>query len=81
MSQRHKVSMLLRHYPSPRDEEARAQLAAELPDAEISQPDDDGVFDIVLDAEDEDQALERVFDAIGASGTDDHLTILEHPDD
>jgi hypothetical protein len=80
MTGRHKVEMLMTHYGTPRDLHAREQLAAVLPDAEISEPDDVGVFDIMLDADDQEHALQRVLDAIAASGTDDHVVFLEHPD-
>ena len=80
MTEVQEVAMLMRHNVSPRDREAREQLAAALPGAKLTEPDDEGVFDIFLDADSEAQALERVFDAIGASGTEDHLAILEHPD-
>ena len=72
--------MLTLHSGSPRDLEAREQLAAALPHAEISEPDDVGAFTIVLEAEDQERALEQVWDAIAASGTDDHIVFLEHPD-
>jgi hypothetical protein len=80
MTQRHKVAMLTLHYASPRDLEARAQLAAALPEAEIAEPDDVGVFEIALDADDQEQALQRVWDAVAASGSDDHIVFLEHPE-
>jgi hypothetical protein len=38
------------------------------------------VFEVVLDADDQEQALERVWDAVAASGTDDHIVFLEHPE-
>jgi nitrate reductase NapAB chaperone NapD len=79
MTERHRVAMLTVHYRSPRDLKAREELAAALPDAEVTEPDDIGVFQIVLDAEDQEQALQRVWDAIAASGTDDHIMFLEHP--
>lgn len=72
--------MLMNHERSSRDLEARAQLQQVLPEAKITEPDDTGVFEIVLDADDEEQALERVWDAIAASGTDDHIVFLEHPE-
>lgn len=72
--------MLLLHLDSPRDEDARAQLAAVLPDAEVGEADSTGAFQIEVDAEDLDHALTRVWDAIAASGTDDHIAFLEHPD-
>ena len=80
MSESHKVGMLLLHSGTPRDLEAREQLAAALPGAEITAPDDVGVFEIVLDADDQEHALQRVWDALAASGTDDHIVFLEHPD-
>lgn len=72
--------MLMLHSGTPRDLEARKQLAAVLPEAEVSEPDDVGAFTIVLDADDQEQALQRVWDALAASGTDDHIVFLEHPD-
>ena len=39
-----------------------------------------GEFEIRLEADDLEQALERVWDAVAASGTDDHIVFLEHPD-
>ena len=80
MAQPHVILMLLLHPAAVRDEDARERLAAALPDAEVSKPDDVGVFQIVLDAEDQEAALTRVWDAVAASGTDDHIVFLEHPD-
>ncbi len=80
MAHRRKVALLLLHDDSPRDLEAREQLARALPDAAISEPDELGVFEVALDADQEEQALQRVWDAIAASGTDDHIVFLEHPE-
>jgi hypothetical protein len=80
MSERHKVAMLMLHDGTPRDLEAREHLAAAMPDAEITEADDVGVFEIVLDAEDQEHALQRAWDALAASGTDDHIVFLEHPE-
>jgi hypothetical protein len=77
---RYVVSMLMLHFSSPRDQEAREQLADALPDTIVGEPDDTGVFEITLDAEDLEDALIRVWDAVAASGTDDHIVFLEHPD-
>ena len=74
------VEMYLLHGGSPRDLEAREELAAVLGDAEVSEPDDVGVFEIHLEAEDKEQALQAVWDAVAASGTDDHIVFFEHPD-
>ena len=63
------------------DAEALEELAAALPDgAEVGDPDETGVFDITLDAKDEEDALRKVWDAIAASGADDYVVFLEHPD-
>ena len=72
--------MLMLHERSPRDVEARTQLRAALPDAEISEPDDVGVFGVTVEADDLEQALQKVWDAVAESGTDDHIVFLEHPD-
>ena len=72
--------MLMLHDGTPRDQEARAQLAAALPEAEVGTPDDVGVFEVSLEADDLDDALLRVWDAVAASGADDHIVFLEHPE-
>jgi hypothetical protein len=72
--------MLMLHFGTPRDQEARDQLAAALPDAEVGAPDEIGVFEIAIDADDQEEALQRIWDAVAASGTDDHIVFLEHPD-
>jgi hypothetical protein len=77
----YRVGMLLLHYgQGPRDEQARTELAAVLPDAELTPPDEVGEFEVVLDAPDFEQALQRVWDAVALSGTDDHVVFTEHPD-
>jgi hypothetical protein len=74
------VAMFMLHFGTTRGEEAREQLAAALPDAVVSKPDDVGVFSVELEADDREDALQRVWDAVAASGTDDHIVFLEHPD-
>jgi len=80
MPKRFRIGMVELHVGTPRDEEARAKLAAALPGADVTAPDDVGVFEVALDAEDQDDALTRVWDAVAASGTDDHIVFLEHPE-
>ena len=80
MASRHEILMLMVHERSLRDLEARDRLSAALPDAEISKPDDVGVFNVAVEANDLEQALQKVWDAVAASGTDDHIVFLEHPD-
>jgi hypothetical protein len=72
--------MLTLHPSTVRDREAHEELAAALPGADVGAPDEQGVFEILLDAEDQEGALRRVWDAVAASGTDDHVAFLEHPD-
>jgi hypothetical protein len=80
MADQQVVAMLMLHFGTPRDQEARAQLAAALPAAEVSEPDEIGVFEVALDAADREEALQRVWDGVAASGTDDHIVFLEHPE-
>ncbi len=80
MAQTHPVAMLLLHPGTPSDSRAREQLAAALPDAEVGPPDELGVFEIAVEADDLEQALQRVWDAVAASGADDHVVFLEHPE-
>jgi hypothetical protein len=75
-----KIGMLLLHGDTPRDLEAHEQLAAALPDATVGPPDELGVFEIEIDADDQEDGLQRVWDAVAASGTDDHVLFLEHPE-
>jgi hypothetical protein len=81
MADRYLVGMLLLHPGTERNEEAREQLADALPeDAEVSEPDEVGVFEVSLEADDLEEALQAVWDAIAAAGADDHVVFLEHPD-
>jgi hypothetical protein len=73
--------MLLMHGGTPKDMECRERLAESLPDDAVAgEPDELGVFEIELDAEDEEEALTKVWNAVAASGTDDHILFLEHPE-
>lgn len=72
--------MVMLHLGTPRDQAAHDQLSAALPDATVTPPDEAGAFDVRLEASDLDDALRRVWDAVAASATDDHIAFLEHPD-
>jgi hypothetical protein len=75
------IPMLELHLDSPRDRAARAELAGALPGAQVSVAEPEtGAFDITLSADDLDAALTRVWNAVAASGTDDHIVFLEHAD-
>jgi hypothetical protein len=81
MADPHRIGMLMLHYGTPRDQEARRQLADALPDGtEVSEPDEIGVFEVAVEADDLEEALQAVWDAVAASGTDDHIVFLEHPE-
>jgi len=75
------IGLITQHGGTPRDEAARAALASALPDdAIVSDTDADGVFTVTVEADDLDEALTIAWDAVAASGTDDHLLFLEHAD-
>lgn len=78
---RFEIGMLMLHGGTPRDLQAREELAVALPAAsEVEEPDDEtGAFDVRVEADDLDGALQIVWDAVAASGGDDHLIFLEHP--
>ena len=80
MADRYVVAMLMLHVGTPRDQEARRQLADALPPgSEVAEPDEVGVFEVTLDAESQEDALQRVWDGVAAAGADDHVAFLEHP--
>lgn len=81
MPDRYRVGMLLMHGGTPKDLDSLQRLAEALPErAEVGAPDELGVFEIELDAEDQEDALKKVWDGVAASGTDDHILFLEHPE-
>ena len=81
MPDRYRVGMLLMHGGTPKDLECLQRLTEALPDgAEVGEPDEIGVFEIELDAEDREDSLMQVWNAMAASGTDDHIVFMEHPD-
>ena len=74
------VDMLQLHPGTAADEAARGRIADALADAEVGAPDELGVFEIALTADDLDSALAGVWDAVAAAGADDHVVFLEHPE-
>jgi hypothetical protein len=59
--------------------EARARIATALKGATATEPDELGVFEVSVECESQDAALDHVWDAVAASGADDHIAFLEHP--
>ena len=54
-------------------EDTRAELARTL-QAEVGAPDEGGLFDLRVEADSREQALERVADALAALGVEQHFT-------
>jgi hypothetical protein len=54
-------------------EDTRAELARSL-EAEVGAPDEGGLFDLRIEADSREEALQRVADALAALGVDQHFT-------
>jgi hypothetical protein len=48
--------------------------------AQVSEPDERGVFAVVLDMPDEEAALKRAWNAVAVSQTTDNITLLDRDD-
>jgi hypothetical protein len=60
---------------------AYQRLVEQFPNARVEEPEPQtGVFDVRLDAESREEALNKVWNALAAAGADDELMFLEHPD-
>lgn len=75
----HAVAMYLPERTA-RADQAVDELAAALPEAEVTEPDETGFFEITVEADEQEVALERIWDAIAATGADDHVVFAEHAD-
>ena len=60
-------------------ERARERLADAL-GTDVPDPDDVGIIEVRVEADDFEAALSRTWDAVAAAGADDHLAFAEHPD-
>ena len=60
-------------------DEAMSRFVAALDGATATEPDETGAFEVSLACGSQDEALNRVWDAVAASGADDHIAFLEHP--
>ncbi len=72
--------MLLLHPGTSRDREALSKLAAALDGGSVGEPDEIGLFEVSLETSSHVEALQRVWNAVAASGTDDHIVFAEHPE-
>ena len=77
---RQKVALYHLHENGPAIRRYLEVLGGLLPGSEITGPDDVGFVEVVIDADDQEDALQKVWDAIAAAGADDHLVIAEHPE-
>jgi hypothetical protein len=64
---------------TPRAKRAVEDLVRCLGAVKCSEPDGDGTFEVRVDCESQETALQHVWDAMAAAGADDHLVIMEHP--
>jgi hypothetical protein len=48
--------------------------------AQVSEPDERGVFEVELDMPDEEAALRRAWNGVAVSLTTDNIKLLDHPD-
>jgi hypothetical protein len=75
------VVTLLVDEPGALGNAAYKRLAEQLSDGELGRPDrDTGVFEVTLDSESREEALNHVWNALAAAGADDEIVFLEHPD-
>jgi hypothetical protein len=70
---------LRQELPGPHGDETRAGLLDALGSAPATEPDETGTFEVTVEAEDLDAALLEVWNAMAASGADEHIVFIEHP--
>jgi hypothetical protein len=58
---------------------ARRHLADEL-GVPVADPDEAGIVEVRVEADDFEGALRKTWNAMAAAGADDHLAFAEHPD-
>jgi hypothetical protein len=69
----HQITLEIRDPDQHTGEEARAELARSL-GAEVGAPGEGGLFDLRVEADSREAALERVVDALAELGVDQHFT-------
>jgi hypothetical protein len=79
MADRYTIGMVLLDR-GVKAEEALARFAGCLDGATVTEPDEEsGVFEVTVEADSQEAALQRVWDAVAAAGADDHIAFAEHP--
>jgi hypothetical protein len=78
MAERYSIGMVLLDRGANCDA-ARSRFVAALDGAAATTPDETGAFEVSIECASQDDALNRVWDAVAASGADDHIAFLEHP--
>jgi hypothetical protein len=68
------------YMPDPLIRHAYDDLVRVIGDAEVGEPDELGFFEISVEATDQEDALHRIWNAVAASGADDHIFFAEHPE-
>jgi hypothetical protein len=63
----------------PHGDEVRRAFLKELGDPPATEPDDTGTFEVSIRADTIDDALLAAWNAVAASGAEDHILLLEHP--
>jgi hypothetical protein len=61
-------------------ERVRKALLDALDNPPATDPDENGTFEVTVEADDIEAALLKVWNAVAASGVDDHICFIEHPD-
>jgi hypothetical protein len=77
MADVHAVALTVIGARAPGEQAAR-DLAAVIPGARVDGPDDVGIVTLHVEAADREDALRKVWDAVAASGVDEHLAFAEH---
>ncbi|MEA2382684.1 MAG: hypothetical protein QOH72_2655 [Solirubrobacteraceae bacterium] len=78
MADRYSIGMVMLDRGALADD-AYQRFVAALKDATATEPDELGVFEVSVACDSQDAALDHVWDAVAASGADDHIAFLEHP--
>jgi hypothetical protein len=78
MADRRSIGMVVLDRGAKSDD-ARWRFVAALDGATATEPDETGAFEVSLECATQEEALNRVWDAVAASGADDHIAFLEHP--